>query len=107
MPVSERQVQVGVASGAAIAAALLAGYYGYGQWQKRYPKYKEQCSLFKEVGCLRSPQQWLPHLGCPGAIIRLPDQLNTLCLLAVLAKAHRIRQIINDVVTPVKGLRTA
>jgi hypothetical protein len=35
---------------AALTAAAAAGYYAYDQYTKRYPKYQEQLSLYKEVG---------------------------------------------------------
>jgi hexokinase len=55
MPVSDRQVKIGLGAGAAVATAIAAGYYGYDQFTKRYPKYKEQCDLFKEYESIMLP----------------------------------------------------
>lgn len=52
MPVSETKVKIGLGAGAALATAIAAGYYGYDQFTKRYPRYKEQCDLLQEVGRL-------------------------------------------------------
>jgi hypothetical protein len=50
MALDSKQLRnVGLAGGA-LAAAVAAAYYGYDQYSKRYPVYKEQCALFKEVG---------------------------------------------------------
>lgn len=49
MSLDQKQLRkVGLAGGA-LAAAVAAAYYGYDQCTKRYPVYKEQCALFKEV----------------------------------------------------------
>ncbi|KAF6256737.1 hexokinase [Scenedesmus sp. NREL 46B-D3] len=45
---------VGLAGGA-LAAAIAAAYYGYDQYKKRYPVYKEQCALFKEYEATMLP----------------------------------------------------
>jgi hypothetical protein len=55
MAMDSKQLRnVGLAGGA-LAAAIAAAFYGYDQYSKRYPVYKEQCALFKEVG-------WEPKL---------------------------------------------
>ncbi|WIA31832.1 hypothetical protein OEZ86_002699 [Tetradesmus obliquus] len=55
MSLDQKQLRkVGLAGGA-LAAAVAAAYYGYDQYTKRYPVYKEQCALFKEYEAAMLP----------------------------------------------------
>jgi hypothetical protein len=72
MALDQKQLRkVGLAGGA-LAAAVAAAYYGYDQYTKRYPVYKEQCALFKEVSwklkqggyCASAPEYHRRYLRC-------------------------------------------